>query len=79
MKKIISLALAATAFVAAPAMAQDTATFTGPRIGANVGFADDNIFGTEAFTYGVELGYDFDAGGAVVGVTAEVQDNKQIG
>ncbi len=78
MKKIISLALAATAFVAAPAMAQDTATFTGPRIGANVGFADDNIFGTEAFTYGVELGYDFDAGGAVVGVTAEVQDNKDI-
>ncbi|MEP7315314.1 MAG: outer membrane beta-barrel protein [Sphingomicrobium sp.] len=79
MKKFLSIALAATAFVAAPAMAQTAdATFTGPRIGANVGFADDNIFGTEAFTYGAEVGYDFAAGGAVLGLTAEIQDNKDI-
>jgi outer membrane immunogenic protein len=81
--RILTVALAATALFASPAMAQDTAststsTFTGPRIGANVGFADDNIFGTEAFTYGAELGYDFDVGGAVLGITGEVQDNKDI-
>lgn len=81
MKRILTVALAATAFVATPAMAQEAAadsTFTGPRIGANIGFADDEIFGTEAFTYGAEIGYDFDAGGAVLGITAEIQDNEDI-
>ncbi len=79
MKKILSIALAATAFVAAPAMAQDAgSTFTGPRIGANVGFFNDNVVGFDTFSYGLEAGYDFDAGGAVVGVTAEIQDAKSI-
>lgn len=79
MKKIISLALAATAFVAAPAMAQDAAaTFTGPRIGANVGFYNDDVLGFDEFSYGAEVGYDFAAGGAVLGVTAEIQDSKEI-
>ena len=79
MKNILSIALAATAFVATPAMAQDAApTFTGPRIGVNVGFADDNIFGTEAFTYGADVGYDFAAGGAILGITAEIEDSKDI-
>ena len=79
MKNILSIALAATAFVATPAMAQDAApTFTGPRIGVNVGFADDNIFGTEAFTYGADVGYDFAVGGAVLGITAEIEDSKDI-
>lgn len=79
MKKIISLALAATAFVAAPAMAQDAdATFTGPRIGANIGFYNDDVLGFDEFSYGAEVGYDFAAGGAVLGVTAEIQDSKEI-
>ena len=80
MKTIYSLALAATAFVAAPAMAQDAAapTFTGPRVGVNIGFADDHIFGTESFTYGADVGYDFAAGGAVLGLTAEIEDSKDI-
>ncbi len=81
MKHLLSLALAATAFVAAPAAAQDAAaatTFTGPRVGVNVGFADDNIFGTDAFTYGADVGYDFAAGGAVLGVTAEIEDSKDL-
>jgi len=77
--RILTVALAATAFVATPAMAQDAApTFTGPRVGVNVGFADDNIFGTEAFTYGADVGYDFAVGGAVLGVTAEIEDSKGI-
>ena len=81
MNRILTVALAATAFVATPAIAQDAAagsTFTGPRIGANIGFVDDNIFGTESFTYGAEIGYDFDAGGAVLGITGEFQDSKDI-
>ena len=79
MNRILSLALAATAFVATPAMAQDAApTFTGARVGVNIGFADDNIFGTEAFTYGADVGYDFAAGGAILGVTAEIEDSKDI-
>ena len=80
MKTILSIALAATALVAAPAAAQDAAapTFTGPRVGVNVGFADDHIFGTESFTYGADVGYDFAVGGAVLGVTAEIEDSKDI-
>lgn len=81
MNRILTVALAATALSASPAMAQDAAaasSFTGPRIGVNLGFADDDIFGTEAFTYGAEVGYDFDAGGAVFGITGEIQDNEDI-
>ena len=79
MNRILTLALAATAFVATPAMAQDAAaTFTGPRVGVNVGFADDKIFGTDAFTYGADIGYDFAVGGAVLGITAEIEDSKDL-
>lgn len=82
LKKIISIALAATAFAATPALAQDTATadasFTGPRIGANVGFYNDDVIGVDEFSYGAEVGYDFAAGNAVLGVTAEIQDSKEI-
>ena len=78
-----ALMAAVAAFAAAaPAAAQDTAataTFTGPRVGLNVGFADDNFFGTEAFTYGVEAGYDADLGGAVVGASVELQDSDDTG
>ena len=79
----LTLALVASAFVATPALAQDTAAaaahdFTGPRVGVNVGFADDSIFGTEAFTYGADVGYDIAAGGAVLGITAKIEDSKDI-
>lgn len=81
----ILLAAAAAIASASPAYAQDAAqaapaaTFTGPHVGVNVGFADDDIFGTELFTYGIDAGYDFDFGGAVVGAVAEVQDSKDTG
>lgn len=81
MNRILTVALAATALFASPAMAQDAAadtSFTGPRVGVNVGFTDDDIFGTEAFTYGAEVGYDFAVGGAVLGITGEVQDSDDI-
>lgn len=80
MNRFLIVALAATALSATPALAQDAAAadFTGPRVGVNVGFADDDLFGTEAFTYGAEVGYDYDAGGAVIGITAEIQDSDDI-
>lgn len=79
--RMLFIATVAAATIATPALAQEAApsTFTGARIGANVGFADDDLFGTEVFTYGVEGGYDVDLGGAVVGATAEVQDSKDTG
>ena len=79
MNRILTVALAATAFAATPALAQDTAaTFTGPRIGGNLGIADEDLFGTEDFTYGAEVGYDMAAGGAILGLSAEIQASDDI-
>ncbi len=70
-------AMAVAAFACStPAMAQ---TFTGPRVGAVVGVLDDDIFGTSTKTYGANVGYDIDVGGAVVGVTGEWQDSNDTG
>jgi outer membrane immunogenic protein len=82
--RILIVALAATALVATPALAQDAATaapasFTGGHVGANLGVADDNLFGTEIVTYGIEAGYDFDLGRAIAGVSVEAQDSKDTG
>lgn len=76
MKILASVAALAIAISSAPAAAQN---FTGARVGANVGFADDDAFGTEALVYGVNVGYDFDLGGAVAGVTAEYADSDEDG
>lgn len=75
MKKAFVASLVALS-LSAPAAAAD---FTGARIGVNLGFADDDFAGTEAFTYGVEAGYDFDLGTTIAGVTAEYQDSSEDG
>ena len=75
MKKII-LATVAALTLASPAFAAD---FTGPRAGVSLGFADDDAFGFEALTYGVNAGYDFNLGSAVVGGTLEYQDSSEDG
>lgn len=80
--RMIMVAAAAAFVAAAPAAAQEATTgttFTGPRAGVNVGFADEDVLGTEAFTYGVEVGYDLEVEGAVVGISAELQDSKDTG
>ena len=84
MTRTILLASVAAFAAATPALAQDAApapvgTFTGGHIGATVGFADDDAFGTEIFTYGVDAGYDYDLGQAVVGATVEAQDSDDTG
>ncbi len=76
MKKFVLASVAALAF-ATPSFAAD---FTGPRVGANVGLADENFVGDASFTYGAEVGYDHAiADNAIVGVTAEIQDTDDTG
>ncbi|QIQ85810.1 outer membrane beta-barrel protein [Erythrobacter sp.] len=86
MKPIATLLLAGTAFaVASPAMAQDTDDFTGFRLEALAGFDaskagdtvdddldEDNDQSIEGLVYGAGAGYDYDLGGVVVGVEAEL-------
>jgi len=69
--------LAGSAF-AAPAFAQDTdASFTGPRAEAVVGWdhvkpSGSGVDGTDGALYGGQIGYDFQAGSAVLGVEGEI-------
>jgi outer membrane immunogenic protein len=58
MRTIALAALAAVSVVAitAPAAAQDASAFTGPRIGATLGY--DKTQGRDGFTYGGAFGYD---------------------
>lgn len=78
MKKLLSLAVAATAIAATPAAAQDATNFTGARVGVNVGLAGDDFFDLEEFVYGAEVGYDVNAGNLVVGFTGEINDAEDI-
>jgi outer membrane immunogenic protein len=92
MKKFLSVlasgsALAA-AMSAAPALAQDESTFTGPRVEALVGYDvtkagssvdddtnDDNDQSIDGLLYGIGAGFDFAVGNAVVGVEGEYTDS----
>ena len=74
-KYLVVALLAATA--ATPAFAQDRAPFTGPRAEAILGYEttdveDENSGG---LVYGGALGYDFQLGGAVAGIEAELTDS----
>ncbi len=83
MRAVSNLSIVAlAAFSAAPALAQDPdAPFTGPRLEVfggydNVQAGNDNSDdAAEGFTYGVGIGYDFQMGGAVLGVEAELADS----
>ena len=78
MKKILIASVAALAF-ASPAFAAETAAFEGGRVGFTAGLADDDVVGDDAFSYGAEIGYDFNFNGIVVGVTGEAQDTDETG
>lgn len=78
MRKLILAALVAGT-AAAPAFAQDSGAFTGPRVEGIVGYEsvgvedlDDNTGGV---TYGAGLGYDFQVGNLVAGIEGEVTDS----
>jgi outer membrane immunogenic protein len=81
MKYMTSAAAILAAFIATPALAQDEeASFTGPYIGAYVGYDHVTItdgtddFGKGGVAFGALAGYNFDLGGAVVGIEGEFGD-----
>ena len=78
MKKFL---IAATIFAAAtPAMAQDAAPFSGAHAEILTGYdaVDTNsVIGTpDGVLYGFAAGYDWQAGGAVLGLEAEIADSS---
>jgi len=83
------LASASAVALAAPVAAQDNAAFTGPRVEALVGYdasrpgssedidnADDVDQSIDDVAYGAAIGYDFAAGGLVVGVEGEYLESE---
>jgi outer membrane immunogenic protein len=74
MKKLVLAALLAGT-ITAPAAAQmiSTGPFTGPRVEGIVGYDRAQIPGddSDGVLYGAGVGYDFQTGGAVVGVEGE--------
>lgn len=80
MKTVIFAAIAAAAAVSAPAFAQEAAPFTGAHAEVLAGYdaLDTNSAGLgtpDGFLYGLNLGYDFQAGSAVLGIEGEVSDS----
>lgn len=77
MKKIaLGMAAIAATTIATPALAQDSDDNTGARVAIVTGIDAVDIDGTEeGLLYGITAGYDFDLGGAVVGVEAELNDS----
>ncbi|GAA4643534.1 hypothetical protein GCM10023115_14940 [Pontixanthobacter gangjinensis] len=77
MRKIaFSMAAIAASAIATPALAQDSDNVSGARVAIITGIDAVDIDGTEeGLLYGITAGYDFDLGGAVVGVEAELADS----
>ncbi|HKT15978.1 MAG TPA: porin family protein [Allosphingosinicella sp.] len=76
MRKLVLIA-AMTAASATPALAQPAAPFTGPRVEGVVGWdraGRNGVGNNDGIAYGVGAGYDFQLGGAVVGVEGEAAD-----
>lgn len=90
MKKGLAILTAAgMVAVSSPALAQDNEAFTGPRIEGLVGWDSSRPGSTEDIdnvdeidqsiddiAYGVGIGYDFSAGGAVVGIEGEWMESN---
>jgi len=76
MRKLIVAALAAT-ILATPAMAQKSGPYTGVRVEGLVGYDRPQTNGDHAdgLAYGVGLGFDFQTGGAVLGIEGEASDS----
>jgi outer membrane immunogenic protein len=60
-----------------PAMAQESAPFTGPRVEGLIGWdrVQSDADKDDAVGYGAAVGYDMQMGGAVVGAEAEYSDS----
>ena len=89
MKKIAALLVAGSmTAIAVPAAAQDSGTFTGPRVEALAGYDisragssvdndtnENDDQSIDGLVYGAGVGYDFNAGGVVLGVEASITDS----
>ena len=76
MRSIVVAALFA-ASTAVPALAQDSAPFTGARVEGLAGWDRvQNNGHDDGVQYGIGAGYDFQAGGAVVGIEGEAADSS---
>lgn len=76
MRTLFTAALIAAA-AASPALAQEEAPFTGPRVEAILGYdrvnaGNDFDAGRDGLLYGAGIGYDFQLGGVVLGVEGEI-------
>jgi len=81
MRKYLLAALAAgTTLAATPALAQTTgnAPGTGLRVEGIIGYDNARVPGVDSsgIVYGARAGYDFDAGGLVVGIEGEITDSS---
>lgn len=81
MKKIIALAaLSLSTAIAAPAMAQDEGTsFTGPYVGAVIGYDAVKVRELDkqdGLLYGGVIGYDINLNGVVLGVEGEYTESN---
>lgn len=75
--RIYLLAALMAGSLATPALAQDRAPFTGPRVEGIVGWDRTQAEGAgheDGVAYGAGVGYDIQMGGAVVGIEGEVSD-----
>ena len=78
MRKTFIAALFAAATLATPAMAQDQAPFTGFRAEGVLGWdrlsgdEDSDAGSNDGVLYGAQIGYDLQAGRAIVGIEGEV-------
>lgn len=74
-KYVLAALLAGT--IAAPAMAQNAAPFTGPRVEGVIGYESADVPGdnSDGVAYGAGVGYDFQMGGLVAGIEAEITDS----
>lgn len=82
MLKYVAVALlAGSTLAAAPAFAQERAPFTGPRVEVIGGYDsvsagdNDSNQSLDSIAYGGGVGFDFNLGGAVVGIEAELADS----
>jgi outer membrane immunogenic protein len=77
MRKFALAAVLLAATAATPAFAQDAADLSGFRVEALGGYETTDVDdeGTDGIAYGVGLGYDIQAGGAVFGIEAEAMDS----
>ncbi|WP_340264814.1 outer membrane protein [Sphingobium mellinum] len=79
MKTVIFAAAAAVSAISVPAFAQEAAPFTGAHAEVLAGYdkldTNGGIIGNpDGVLYGLNLGYDFQVGSAVLGVEAEATD-----